>query len=368
MGWQVRRGVLIGAIIGAIAVAVAGWAPRGTGNERRPVISDCDGAIREIVIQYVPDAASIVTAPYRDFLGALPAHVTVHVVCPTRRDYEDLARLVGPVACRLSPVITDHAITTWSRDRWLALSAAAGDITLLAPRQEHAAEVWPQRAGDGLVARDIAAHIPGVRWERSPMIFDGGDFVADGETVFVTPRVAARNPSGPMGVAEFLKETLGRRIIMLDEAPDHHAGMFMMAAGRRTVVVGDPSSARRVAGDGALAGLCGEAGEDLSPSSQAAFDSVATRCSREGYRVIRMPVVPGRDGRTYITYTNVIIDEQSDRRIVYVPTYRGAGRLNEEAKTIWRSLGYEVVPIDCTTAYPHFGSLRCLVNVLRRGK
>ena len=28
---------------------------------------------------------------------------------------------------------------------------------------------------------------------RSPLIFDGGDFVADAETVFVTPRVARRN-------------------------------------------------------------------------------------------------------------------------------------------------------------------------------
>jgi hypothetical protein len=29
-------------------------------------------------------------------------------------------------------------------------------------------------------------------------------------------------------------------------------------------------------------------------------------------------------------------------------------------------LGFEVRPVDCTSAYAHFGTLHCLVNVLRR--
>jgi hypothetical protein len=36
------------------------------------------------------------------------------------------------------------------------------------------------------------------------------------------------------------------------------------------------------------------------------------------------------------------------------------------ARKVWESLGYEIRPVDCTTAYRHFGCLHCLVNVLHR--
>ena len=46
--------------------------------------------------------------------------------------------------------------------------------------------------------------------------------------------------------------------------------------------------------------------------------------------------------------------------------FRGAERFNRATADIWRGLGFTVRPIDCTATYRHFGSLRCLVNVLRR--
>ena len=82
--------------------------------------------------------------------------------------------------------------------------------------------------------------------------------------------------------------------------------------------------------------------------------------------MVRIPIVPGRDGRTYVTYLNVLVDQRGGRRIVYLPTFRGMGALNAAAASVWRGLDYEVRPVDCTTTYEHFGSLRCLVNVLRR--
>ena len=77
-------------------------------------------------------------------------------------------------------------------------------------------------------------------------------------------------------------------------------------------------------------------------------------------------MVPAQDGRTYLTYVNVLIDQRSGRRLVYLPFYRGAERLNAAARAVWEGLGYEVVPVDCTSAYRHFGCLHCLVNVLQR--
>jgi len=79
-----------------------------------------------------------------------------------------------------------------------------------------------------------------------------------------------------------------------------------------------------------------------------------------------MPIVPGRDGRTYLTYLNVIVDQRGDKRTVYMSTYRGFDALNAEASRIWQEAGCEVRPVDCTSSYRRFGSLRCLVNVLRR--
>ena len=79
-----------------------------------------------------------------------------------------------------------------------------------------------------------------------------------------------------------------------------------------------------------------------------------------------MPVVPDRDGRTYLTYLNVILDDRAGKRVVYMPAYEGADELNAAAASAWEKLGFEVRRVDCTNTYKHFGSLRCLVNVLRR--
>ena len=75
-----------------------------------------------------------------------------------------------------------------------------------------------------------------------------------------------------------------------------------------------------------------------------------------------MPVIPGRDGRTWLTPLNAILDEG----VVYMPVYRCAPALNRAAERVWKELGFEVRPVDCTEAFVHYGSLRCLVNVLSR--
>ena len=47
--------------------------------------------------------------------------------------------------------------------------------------------------------------------------------------------------------------------------------------------------------------------------------------------MVRVPTIPAADGRTYLTYVNCLIDRQGDRRIVYLPFYRGAAALNVAA-------------------------------------
>ena len=378
--WQTWVGVVLGLMAGFLVVALLG----GNGKPSAltgPILSECDGRMRELVIQYEPSAREIVATAYHDFLGALDSGVTVYVVCPDQPAYTELVALAGPVRCRLVPILTDHPITTWSRDRWVALTPAgpAGVTTLWSPAGELGEQVWPARAGDEQVGQDIArALAPAVLARRSQLYFDGGDFLADGENVFVVPRVLQRNLQHTVtDRAEFLKVVANmfqRRVILLDQAPDHHAGMFMASVGGRTMLVGDPGLGRALLPAGLLVetgpATNGPAilpnGPDFTAETQHRFDAVAGQCTAAGYHVVRIPVVPGRDSRTYLTYVNVLQDRAGGRKIVYLPFYQGVEALNAAARQVWTDLGFEIRPVDCTATYRHFGCLHCLVNVLSR--
>ncbi len=329
------------------------------------------------MVHYVPDAADVLVPVYRDFFGQLPAGVIVRVVCRDRAAFDDLASRLPPIQCVLSPVIVGHPITGWSRDRWLALRPAGGGetVTLLCPRAENGAEIWPDRAGDQQVAADLAAALaPGVAALPSDLYFDGGDVAADESTAFVTPAMPRRNIQRTVQDAEELRERLAaaldRRVVLFHDAPDHHTAMYMVPVGNCTVLVGDPNMARRLLAE---AGKDGEAAEwfpggpDFSPAAIARFNAVAEQCRAAGYRVVRIPVVPGCDGRTYLTYVNAIIDEQDGRSVVYMPVFAATEVLNRAAARVWGELGCEVRPVRCDSCYRYFGTLHCLVNVLRRG-
>jgi hypothetical protein len=197
--------------------------------------------------------------------------------------------------------------------------------------------------------------------------FDGGDLLADRDNVFVVSQVLRKNLQRTVETREELIATMnrmtGKRAILLDDSPEHHAGMFMMAAGDRTMLVGDPTLARDF---WPSVGTELPGGPDFSDATRRRFDAVASQCRREGYRVVRIPTVPSRDGKTYLTYVNVITDHRAGNHVVYLPVYRGADALNEAAAQVWRGLGYDVRQIDSTTTYRFFGNLHCLVNVLRR--
>jgi hypothetical protein len=376
--YRLLAGVLLGLIASAVVWPMAeGLVRSSTAGPPTALLSDCDGRLKELVVHYVPEAGAAVLPTYSDLFGHLPADVNVHVVCPDRQAYDDLLGRLGEYSCSLSPVVVDHPITCWSRDRWLALPSEGpgGAAVLLAPWEEEGARIWPARLGDQQVAEDLAHKLRGnVAVRRSGLLFDGGDFVCDGETVFVTPAVAVRNIQRTVPdrerLVQKLSAALGCRVVLLDEAPDHHAGMFMMTVGDGTVLVGDPAAARQqLVAEGTqhrVAELLGPDGPDFTVETQQRFDAVAERCREVDYRVVRIPLVPGRDGRTYLSYVNVILDQREGRRVVYLPVFDGAGELNTAAECVWADLGYEVRRVNCTACYPHFGTLRCLVNVLSK--
>ena len=389
--WPQISGLVIGLTAGTFLLGLTGSGVRQL-PEPGPILSECDGRLRELVIHYEPSAKGIALPVYAQFLASLESDVAVNVVCRDAAAYQELLSDLGTVRCTLRPVLVHHPITTWSRDRWVALapSRKGNATTLWSPRGEAAEEIWPARAGDERVGRDIAVvSRKTILARRSSLYFDGGDFLADSENVFVIPRVLQRNLQHTVATKEELMKLLSahlkRRVILLDEAPDHHAGMFMASVGNRTMLVGDPSLAKALAvelrqtsasvsdqprleqnpeGGILFPGLPG--GADFSSQTQRLFDAVAAQCRGLGYRVIRVPTALAPDGRTYYTYLNALIDRQGSRRIVYVPSYHGVERMNLAAQRVWEGLGYEVRAVDCSSTYRHFGCLHCLVNVVRR--
>ncbi len=373
--WQVALGVSLGLAASLVVLSVH---ERGEGTPAEPatppLLSECDGALSQLVVHYAADAAEMLIPTYRSFLRQLPENVIVYAICPRKRDFDDLRARVGPTRCTIESVIVDHPVTVWSRDRWLALGAAESPRTvLLSPRDEDGVVIWPARRGDQRVAWDLAAALGGsVVAQRSDLAFDGGDFAADGETVFVRPRTLLRNLQRIVATREELIETLSRvlkrRVVLFDDAPEHHVAMYLMPIGHRTVLVGDPrmterlldTSGERAAVDAYIGGA------DYSAAAVARFNAVAEQCRAAGYRVVRIPLAPGCDGRTYLTYVNAILDQRDGRRIVYMPTFASAAALNREAAKVWTEMGFEVRPVECDGCAKNFGTLHCLVNVLRR--
>ncbi|HEY8668695.1 MAG TPA: agmatine deiminase family protein, partial [Tepidisphaeraceae bacterium] len=139
---------------------------------------------------------------------------------------------------------------------------------------------------------------------------------------------------------------------------------FMMLIGQQTALVGDPSLVKPLITPAVATALLDD--PDYSAATQAKFDAVARQLEREGYSVVRIPTVASTDGKTYLTYLNGLIDCRDGRRAVYLPVYRGADAVNAAAADVWRAMGFDVHPIDCTDVYRNFGTLHCLVNVLDR--
>jgi hypothetical protein len=364
-------GASLGVLLGMLLAASAPVFQRArilTG----PMLPEHGGTIRQLVMQY-SKGSEFVWPVYRQFLQYQAPSVTVYMVCPGSDDFSEIRREIGDVRCNIAPIYTGHPITTWARDRWVELepAAAGGTRTLLAPKGELQQEIWPQREGDSHVAEVLGRTLsPGIRAIRSDLYFDSGDFLADERFIFATPAVLRRNLQHTVADREELTKTLEhdlrRRVIFMDDAPDHHAGMYMMAAGNGRMVVGDPSlGARRVAMDDASLDAM-DGGPDFGAETQRHFDSVANTAAGLGYQVIRIPTVPGRDGKRFLTYVNVIMDVRDGRPIVYMPTYRDQPKLNAAARSVWETMGYEVIAIDCSSLWAQGGTLHCLVNVLDR--
>jgi len=371
MGWQAVVGVTIGVAAALLIKSAIAPAAQPAGA----MLGEYGGPIKGVVMQYASPAPEVLQV-YQQFLAKLPEDAAVTMICADGKARDELRQGLGETLFkRLDVVVVNHVMTPWSRDRWYAEAMATGSTgitTIVPPCEELAAGSWRARAGDALLAADLQRNRPAqFRMRRSLLAFDAGDFLADGRHVFVSPSVLLRNMQRTAHtrdqLAAQLERELGHTPVLLEHAPLHHVGMYMMSAGRKRMVVGDPSLANKLLGDArpdSIKNLPG--GPNFSDAMQKQFDSVAEATAKAGFEVVRIPCVPSHD-KPYITYVNVILDDREGAWTVYMPVYDGLEAINDAAAATWQAMGWRVERINCTGVYHDGGTLHCLVNVYARG-
>lgn len=308
-----------------------------------PALDEGAGRIREVLLHYAPKA-TFVRRTYAELLAKLPSDVAVVVAVEKAEDAEAFSREFGREA---TPVVVGRPITTWSRDRFVACED--GDVVV--PCEAHPGA--PERRNDALVPCAFAS-ADGRDVRVAPFRFDGGDFLAAGGRLIASCAWARRNPERTSSDLVAAAERLfHEEVVYVPEAPEHHVGMAIAPVGKDHVLVGDARWGARLCPDFADA--------DKSEETARLFDACAERLAAAGFRVDRIPVCPTTTPFVWLTYTNGLHEDG----VVYMPTY-GCTALDDAAAAVYRSLGYDVRPVDASAVYVHGGTLHCLVHVTRR--
>lgn len=370
----------LGALAAAACLVVAsaaGLTPRAAAPAARVVAEDASAPLARVAIHYAPAADDVALPVWRQLFAALPPRVEVEVAVARAADFarfEALMADAGVERARFHAVVVGHELTTWSRDRFVALTEGPGRGAVLAPPRIEAGAVG--RAGDMASPDALARAVWDRPARRAPFVFEGGDLAASARTLFIgaelLTRSRGRGDFDRAAIDRALRREVAGDIVWLGDqpgdVPHHHVMMYMVPLDDHTVLVGDPDAGAALAArEPAAATLALDADQ---VGHQRRFDHVADLLAARGLRVVRMPVVVLADAGSYVTYTNALFDREpgpAGRPVVYLPTYR-LPALDAAAAAQYRHLGYLVRPIDVSSIYQLNGSLGCLVNVMARGR
>ena len=400
---------VIGIVLGvAVALAILVLRPReklpATSKEPEAlagaVLVEDEGALEEVLFQYVPKLEFVVADAYRDFLGTLDPTTKLVAVVPAHGDLRDsgldvdasaalrkfLAKIdpSGALEHRTRIVETGGPISVWSKDRALVMGPFAGSprTGLLIPMPPD--PKWIERSNDWRTLASVAEAMPDLYYVHElPLMFDAGDFAVTGKRVLVDVNLFTKNRSRGVTSTDSLKELLGkllnREIILLGkddgDVPRHHMSMYMAPLGD-TVLVGDPRAAVSIVGaeyaPGELSIETGDALKaDFTDVEVQRYELAARELGAAGFRVVRIPTVPF-DDKTYFAYTNGVYETRGGKKIAWVPQYAKdasdvkVARLDAIARETYADLGWEVRPVAVRAAYAYHGTIGCLANVLAR--
>ncbi len=390
--------IALGLVFAALALAV--WTAIGDDRRAPPnppiAVSEFEGPLHTVWLQYASDAQDITGRAQADFLRGLGPGTRVAITVGGAEQAQALRvwlagqRLDQSLSSRLTVVEAPGPLTPWTRDR--ALFVRSGDdLRLLVPPEPD--PLWVRRHNDWAAVPLLAAAVGRAKAIELPLQFDGGDLLLlDDAVVFganLWAKNAARGYATPAELGAALVKWLGRPAVCLGDrdgdVPPYHIAMYLAPVGPKAALVGDPRLSRAVTGPAFAPGdLSADDGSvlvaDDGTPTQAQFDRAASDLARLGWRVERVPVV-AFDSRTYITWTNAVAETGPSGKRVYLPQYAVDDRpvplsaANQALRTLdrigaaaWIRHGFAVVPVRVAGVWPHHGTIGCLVAVLRRGR
>jgi len=319
---------------------------------------------------------------------------------------------------------SSQGMSIWIRDSMLPVRGPAGETRLLVQDRTY----WPGPE-DGQIAPLLQQANPEMTHQPHPALrIDGGNVLSNQKQTIVGSdsilhtrarlQELAQDPEKKKSIEEFYQQASGKtpddsmwedlpRLVFENEfkrpvlvvardreQPAFHIDMTMTPLGDDRFLVGDPSMAiaalrsltpeEKAATNrsmGLQAGIT--SGEDLvekliqansSPEKQADYDATARELAQAGYEIQRIPALMGL--RTtwsvpYLTYNNCMLEDYSQAdgepvKKVYLPQY-GCGVLDQMAQAIYRSHGYEVVPLEMGAISKLEGAIRCSSYAIERG-
>lgn len=383
------------------------------------LLPDTAGRIRQVVIS----ANSARRSALRNsqlisyIVNGLPVSTKIYIIVNDRQAFTVLNN-PWPDRVQFIELPFSNAITIWPQDPFLVLhqTSAAQPMTLLTSKEF-------ERAGDALMAEKIA-DVAGYTLKKSELYFEGGNVVSDDEFIFIganTIRYNARElqQSETDVVLQFQQE-LGRTVLVIGPFPQPvaHIDMMLTPLGNHRVALADADAGASIAeqalkanpdsvaafekyceenffGHPSIQALSGSEGQKIAApqvlgktremiemSRQVAplLDGVAVSLQQHGYRVERIPFLYGgpesrktadedsgmRATYPMLTYNNVLLEQDTGRRRVYLPNY-GWPAMDQAAIDAWRKLGFEPRSIEgMAISAMYGGALRCSVKVLEK--
>jgi hypothetical protein len=240
----------------------------------------------------------------------------------------------------------------------------------------------PPRPTDGNEARRndwhapfaLAKSIEGLETMTADLVFEGGDFTATESHIFATALLRERNQGGDLHDKEKLRKWLrkhsGKTPILLgnslQEVPAHHIGMFVTPLDDKRIFVGDPDLGLALLDSANVDEAQLPFAVDREESSLQKFRNIARELAEQGFEVIPLPLIPLADGLTYITYNNVLLESRGEDLHAYLPQF-GIEALDKAGRDAYLEAGAVVHKIRVKNVYQYNGTVRCLVNIVRRG-
>ncbi len=341
------------------------------------LVSDVDGELAEVEVQYVRSFHDQAFPTLADFLGALPESTAVRVVVADAEEFDflmaEMERAGVRTPAEVTAVVTGFPVTPWAKDRFGTLRRGRTAVLAVPPERSR---VGGARGNDERVPDVLCDHLDGVECQALPFRFEGGDLLSDDERVYVAATLLGRNPAlDEDELMSRIRDTFGKEIVRLGhspaDVPDHHIGMVVTPLGDGVVAVADPDLGRDLiraltpVGSEPVDGGATVVAIEETDEAYLPFRRVIADLEEQGLRVVRVPMLLTDTPRVYVTYNNAVLETRRDGGHVYLPVY-GLEELDALAMAAFEGEGWTVHPVRVADLYRHTGSLRCQVGVIRR--